>query len=73
MRGPHIQRWHKPIAPRPLVVGVHTPEYDDDKPLSTVQAVVRRFGITCAVAQDDDYATWNAYVNQYWPAASHRQ
>ncbi|HSX60264.1 MAG TPA: hypothetical protein VLF18_08705 [Tahibacter sp.] len=52
---------------------MHTPEYDDDKPLSTVQAVVRRFGITCAVAQDDDYATWNAYVNQYWPAASHRQ
>jgi hypothetical protein len=26
-----------------------------------------RFGMTYAVAQDNDGATWRAYRNQYWP------
>ena len=27
-----------------------------------------QIGLRYAVAQDNDYATWNAYGNQYWPA-----
>ena len=29
---------------------------------------MRRLGITYPVALDNDYATWNAFQNQYWPA-----
>jgi len=29
---------------------------------------VKRLGITYPVALDNDYATWNAFQNQYWPA-----
>ncbi|HSX60267.1 MAG TPA: thioredoxin family protein [Tahibacter sp.] len=66
---PHIKRWHANYRDKGLVVvGVHTPEYDDDKPLANVKAAVERFGITYAVAQDNDYATWNAYGNRFWPA-----
>jgi uncharacterized protein (DUF924 family) len=33
-----------------------------------VQKALERFGITYPVAQDNRYATWDAYRNQYWPA-----
>jgi hypothetical protein len=33
-----------------------------------VQASLKRFGIRYPVAQDNAYATWDAYKNQYWPA-----
>lgn len=26
-----------------------------------------RFGISYPIAQDDDFATWKAYSNRYWP------
>jgi Thioredoxin like C-terminal domain len=35
---------------------------------SNVEAAVKRFGIEYPVVQDNDFATWNAYSNQYWPA-----
>jgi thiol-disulfide isomerase/thioredoxin len=51
-----------------VVVGVHTPEYDEERVPANVAAAVQRLGITYPVAQDNGYATWNAYGNQYWPA-----
>ena len=33
-----------------------------------MQKALERFGITYPVAQDNRYATWDAYRNQYWPA-----
>jgi proteasome lid subunit RPN8/RPN11 len=51
-----------------VVVGVHTPEFPFEKSTANVQTALQRYGITYPVAQDNDYATWNAYRNQYWPA-----
>ena len=51
-----------------LVVGVHTPEFPFEKSTGNVQAALKRYGIRYPVAQDNEYATWNAYRNQYWPA-----
>ena len=34
----------------------------------TSRGAVRRLGITYPVALDNDYKTWNAFQNQYWPA-----
>jgi hypothetical protein len=33
-----------------------------------VQAAIRQNGLRYPVAQDNDYSTWDAYQNQYWPA-----
>jgi hypothetical protein len=33
-----------------------------------VQAALKRFDIRYPVAQDNSYATWTAFNNQYWPA-----
>jgi thiol-disulfide isomerase/thioredoxin len=66
---PHTKAWHAKYRDQGLVVvGVHTPEYGHEKPLSNLQAAAKRFGITYPVAQDNGYRTWNAYGNRYWPA-----
>jgi len=66
---PHVQQWHERYRDQGLVViGVHTPEYDEERSTANVRRAMDRFGIEYAVAQDNDYATWNAYGNRFWPA-----
>lgn len=66
---PYVKQWHETYKDRGLtVVGVHTPEYGYEKITRNVEAAVKRFGIEYAVAQDNGFATWNAYGNRYWPA-----
>lgn len=50
-----------------LIVGVHTPEFEFEKDEMNVRTAVANFGIGWPVVQDNDYATWRAYGNQYWP------
>jgi len=66
---PHVTRLYQAYRDKGLVViGVHTPEFPFEKATGNVQAALKRHGITYPVAQDNEYATWNAYHNQYWPA-----
>lgn len=51
-----------------VIVGVHSPEFDFEKPVNNVRAAVQRLGVTWPVAVDSSMATWNAYDNNYWPA-----
>jgi cytochrome c biogenesis protein CcdA/thiol-disulfide isomerase/thioredoxin len=50
------------------IVGVHTPEFSFEQDAGNVAAAIRSDGLRYPVAQDNRYATWNAYGNQYWPA-----
>jgi thiol-disulfide isomerase/thioredoxin len=50
-----------------VVVGVHTPEYDEEHDPVELQAAIHRYGITWPVAVDNEYRIWNAYGNQFWP------
>ena len=50
------------------IIGVHSPEFAFEKSASNVAAAIKRHGITYPVAQDNEFATWNAYRNQYWPS-----
>ncbi|RYF40081.1 MAG: thioredoxin family protein [Comamonadaceae bacterium] len=66
---PHVNRWHERYAAQGLaVVGVHTPEFAFERSTRNVQTAMQRFGVRHPVAQDNSYATWKAYGNQYWPA-----
>ncbi len=51
-----------------VVVGVHTPEFAFEHVPSNVRAAVKRLGVRYPVALDNEYGTWTAYGNQYWPA-----
>jgi cytochrome c biogenesis protein CcdA/thiol-disulfide isomerase/thioredoxin len=66
---PHVKAWYQTYRKDGLVVlGVHTPEFAFEHVPSNVRGAVHRLGITYPVALDNDYSTWNAFHNQYWPA-----
>jgi thiol-disulfide isomerase/thioredoxin len=66
---PHVTRLYDTYKDRGfIVVGVHTPEFPFEKSTDNVQVAIKRYGIRYPVVQDNEYATWNAYHNQYWPA-----
>lgn len=66
---PYLKQWDQEYRDKGLViVGVHTPEFEFEKNIKNVEEAVNRFEIKYPVAMDNDYATWNAYNNRYWPA-----
>jgi cytochrome c biogenesis protein CcdA/thiol-disulfide isomerase/thioredoxin len=66
---PHLEDWDKQYGSKGLViVGVHTPEFAFEHDLGNVRAAVEKLGVRYPVALDNDYKTWNAYSNEFWPA-----
>ncbi|BDC44091.1 thioredoxin family protein [Paraburkholderia terrae] len=66
---PHVEKLYQKYKDQGLVVvGVHTPEYAFERETKKVKAAIAEYGLHYPVAQDNQYATWNAYGNQYWPA-----
>ncbi|MFL6039325.1 MAG: cytochrome c biogenesis protein DipZ [Gaiellaceae bacterium] len=66
---PYLKSWDERYRAKGLVIiGVHSPEFAFEHSLGNVRAAVRRLGVRYPVALDNDFGTWNAYHNQYWPA-----
>lgn len=64
-----MREWYDKYHDQGLtVIGVHSPEFDYEKQLENVQAAMERLGIIWPVAIDNDFATWRAFGNHYWPA-----
>ncbi len=65
---PYLTSWYGKYKDQGLViVGVHTPEFSFEHVESNVAAALKQFGITYPVVLDNEYRTWNAFQNQYWP------
>jgi cytochrome c biogenesis protein CcdA/thiol-disulfide isomerase/thioredoxin len=66
---PHLKAWYAAYHKDGFeIVGVHTPEFAFEHVASNVRSAVKRLGVDYPVVQDNDYRTWAAYGNQYWPA-----
>jgi thiol-disulfide isomerase/thioredoxin len=66
---PYLRTWYDTYKDKGLVViGVHTPEFEFEKSTSNVARAIKDLGVDWPVVQDNDYAQWMAYANQYWPA-----
>jgi thiol-disulfide isomerase/thioredoxin len=66
---PYVTRWYDKYKDQGfVVVGVHTPEFAFEHITANVQRAIKRYGIHYPVAQDNSYATWQAYSNEFWPA-----
>lgn len=66
---PYLKSWHNKYKDKGLVIiGVHTPEFEFEKNPDNVARAIKDFDLTYPVMQDNDFATWNAYNNHYWPA-----
>ncbi len=50
-----------------IVVSVHTPGYAEAKLEENVKAAIERHAVPYPVAMDNDWQTFDAYKNKYWP------
>ncbi|MBW4677584.1 MAG: thioredoxin family protein [Desmonostoc geniculatum HA4340-LM1] len=65
---PYITKWHQQYAAQGLkVIGIHTPEFAFERDTNNIKKALRQHQITYPVPIDNEYKTWNAYENQYWP------
>ena len=65
---PYLNAWYEKYKDRGLeIVGIHTPEFAFEKNIENVREAMRKFGIRHPVVLYNDYGTWGAYGNQYWP------
>ncbi len=66
---PYLRQYWDKYQDTPFVLlGVHTPEFVFEKSESNVAAAIDRHDLTYPIAQDNDYGTWKAFDNHYWPA-----
>ncbi len=66
---PYLEKWDASYRDKGLVIiGVHTPEFQFEKEIANVKRAAKDLKVDYPIAIDNDYATWNAYHNQYWPA-----
>lgn len=66
---PYLEGWYAKYKDAGLVIiGVHTPEFVFEKDPKNVADAAKRLGVDYPIALDNDYKTWLAYRNNYWPA-----
>ncbi len=65
---PYLNAWYEKYQDEGLeIVGIHTPEFAFEHKKENVEEAAREFGLKFPLVLDNDYATWRAYGNRYWP------
>ncbi len=65
---PYLNAWYDKYKDQGLeIVAIHTPEFAFEKKIENVRAALKKYGIKFPVVLDNEYGTWNAYGNRYWP------
>lgn len=65
---PYLNSWYSKYEDDDFViVGIHTPEFNFEKDYNNVLDATKDLGIEFPVVLDNDYSTWRAYNNRYWP------
>ncbi len=66
---PYIREWDDRYRAAGLtIVGVHSPEFAFERVEANVRENVQELKLRYPVALDNDFGTWRAWSNQYWPA-----
>ncbi|PKQ14634.1 MAG: hypothetical protein CVT68_10855, partial [Actinobacteria bacterium HGW-Actinobacteria-8] len=66
---PYLTAWDERYRDDGLtIVGVHSPEFSFERVVSNVQDAADRYGITYPIAIDNDFKTWRAWDQRFWPA-----
>jgi thiol-disulfide isomerase/thioredoxin len=65
---PYVTSWHKKYAAKGLqTIGIHTPEFAFERDSKNIRRAIAKHGITYPVGVDNDFQTWKAFKNEYWP------
>ena len=66
---PYLKEWDRRYRDRGLtIVGVHSPEFAFERVESNVRENAGNLGVRYPIALDNDFGTWSAWHNRYWPA-----
>ncbi len=66
---PYLRKWWKTYNDKGLIIiGVHSPEFEFEKSEKNLAQAIKDFKLPYPIVQDNDFATWKAYNNRYWPA-----
>ena len=65
---PYVTSWHQKYAAKGLqTIGIHTPEFPFERDSKNIRRAIAKHGITYPVGVDNDFQTWKAFKNEYWP------
>lgn len=65
---PYLNAWYEKYKDQGLeIIGMHTPEFEFESHYENVLAAVKKANIKYPVVLDNDYSTWKAYQNRFWP------
>jgi thiol-disulfide isomerase/thioredoxin len=65
---PFVKSWNDRYREKGLtVIGVHSPEFDEERKVENLRREVTSLGIRYAVVTDNNYQTWSAYHVEAWP------
>ncbi len=65
---PYLNAWYEKYKDDGFViVGIHTPEFEFEKVYQNVLDATKKEGIKYPVILDNDFSTWAAYQNRFWP------
>ncbi len=66
---PTLNAWHGKFKDRGVVVvGVHSPETEEESNLETLRAFIANAHIEFPVLTDNSFKTWNRFRTQFWPS-----
>ena len=66
---PYLRQWWETYNDKGLIIiGVHSPEFEFEKSEKNLAQAIKDFTLPYPIVQDNDFATWRAYNNRYWPA-----
>ena len=65
---PYVTSWDRKYASKGLqTIGIHTPEFPFERDSKNIRRAIAKHGIKYPVGVDNDFQTWKAYKNEYWP------
>jgi thiol-disulfide isomerase/thioredoxin len=65
---PSVVSWHEKYTSKGLrVIGIHTAEFPFERDINNIKNALKKHNITYPVPVDNQFQTWKAYSNEYWP------
>jgi thiol-disulfide isomerase/thioredoxin len=66
---PHYQSWYEKFPkPQLAIIGIHTPETENERSVDKLRGAIAERGIEYPVAMDVEAENWKAWANNVWPS-----
>jgi sugar lactone lactonase YvrE len=65
---PDLAKLEKRYPNELVVIGVHSPKFDNEKETASIRKAILRYEISHPVVNDSERAIWEAYQRESWPS-----